>query len=411
MISSKWISAWRGRRGLAVALLIGLAALGGAITMYARGPSAAAYAVVRGIVVQTVVASGRVVNPLRVEIGSQITGTVARIPVAEGQTVNAGQVLIELEADEVRAQVEQARAGLAQAEARLRQLRETTLPSSEQGLRQAQANLVNARSQYQRTRELQDQGFVGPAQLDDAKRNLDVAESQLRAAQLQVEDNRLQGNAYRLASMAVDQARAALQTAQANLDHTVIKAPAQGTLIDRNVERGDVVTAGKALMVLSPAGTTQLVVQIDEKNLSLLAVGQPALASADAYPKDTFAAELVYINPGVDPQRGSIEVKLDVRSPPQYLRQDMTVSVDIEVARHADTLVLPSDAVRDATGPHPWVLRVADHHAWRVPVKLGIRGDSRVEITAGLEAGDLVVAGGSIVIADGGRVRAQPRAW
>ena len=411
MISSTWVSAWRGRRRLVIASLIALAALLIALVMVARGPRAAAYAVARGNIVQSVVASGRVVNPLRVEIGSQITGTVARIPVAEGQTVEAGCVLIELEADEGRAQVEQARVGLAQAEARLRQLREATLPSLEQALRQAQANLADARNQYQRTRELQDRGFIGPAQLDDAKKNLEVAESQVRGAQLQVEDNRLRGNAQRLAIMAVEQARAALQTAQASLDYSVIRAPSAGTLIDRSVERGDVATPGKVLMVLSPAGATQLVVQIDEKNLALLALGQAALASADAYPKQTFAADLVYINPGVDPQRGSIEVKLDVPSPPAYLRQDMTVSVDIEVARHADTLVVPSDAVREAGALYPWVLRVDDGHARRVPVKLGIRGDGRVEITDGLKAGDLVVAGGPTVIADGKRVRAQPRTW
>ncbi len=76
-----------------------------------------------------------------------------------------------------------------------------------------------------------------------------------------------------------------------------IEAPVDGTLIARNVERGNVVQPGKALMVLSPAGATQLVVQIDEKNLNLLQIGQEALASADAYPGERFAARIVYMNP------------------------------------------------------------------------------------------------------------------
>jgi len=396
----------RGRTAAIAAVLIALTAGG---VVFLRGPAVPAYAVLRGDVVQTVVASGRVVNPQRVEVGSQITGTVSRIPVEEGQTVKAGQVLIELEADELRAQVEQARVALAQAETRLRQLRETTLPSAEQSLRQAQANLVDARSQYERTRELQVKGFIGPAQLDDAKKNLDVAESQVRTAQLQLEDNRAAGSAHRLAQMAVDQARATLQVAQASLDHAVIKAPLAGTLISRDVERGDVAALNKVLMVLSPSGETQLVVQIDEKNLSLLAVGQPALASADAYPNQSFAAEVVYINPGIDPQRGSVEVKLRVPSPPEYLRQDMTVSVDIEVARRPNTVVVPTDAVHDVGGARPWVWRVVDGRARRQDVKVGIRGDGRIEIADGLHAGDLVLTGPAGAVSDGDRVRAQAR--
>ena len=110
------------------------------------------------------------------------------------------------------------------------------------------------------------------------------------------------------------------------------------------------VQPGKVLMVLSPVGETQLVLQIDERNLARLKLGQQALASADAYPAERFAAELVYINPAVDPQRGTVEVKLRVPAPPAYLRQDMTVSVDIEVDRHADALALPANAVHDAAG-------------------------------------------------------------
>ena len=200
---------------------------------------------------------------------------------------------------------------------------------------------------------MQARGFVGQSQLDDAQRNLDVAESQLRAAQLQVETNRLTGSDYALAQTALDQAKSNLFIAQARLGHTVIRAPVDGTLIARNVEVGDAVQSGKQLMALAPAGETQIVVQIDEKNLTQLAVGQKALGSADAFPNRRFAAELFYINPGIDSLRGSVAVKLKVSNPPAYLRQDMTVSVDIEVARHADTVVIPTDAVHDATEAAP----------------------------------------------------------
>lgn len=106
-------------------------------------------------------------------------------------------------------------------------------------------------------------------------------------------------------------------------------------------------------MALATAGETQIVVQMDERHLAQIALGQKALASADA-----FGAELVFINPGVDAVRGSVEVKLKVPNPPKYLRQDMTVSVDIEVARRVAALTVPSEAVRDAAGKQPWVLAV-----------------------------------------------------
>ncbi len=186
----------------------------------------------------------------------------------------------------------------------------------------------------------------------------------------------------------------------------VIRAPVDGTLIGRNVEAGDVVQPGKELMALAPAGETQVVVQIDEKNLSQLQIGQQALGSADAYPQQRFAAELFYINPGIDALRGSVEVKLRVRDPPDYLRQDMTASVDIEVGRRANALSIPSGAVFDAAGAQPWVLLVNHHVAVRRPVKLGLKGEGRVEVVEGLAAGDLVVAAAGSGVTPGQRVRA-----
>jgi HlyD family secretion protein len=384
------------------------AALVSGVVRFALGPQVPVYPVIRMDLIQTIVASGRVMNPLRVEIGSQITGTVARVPVSEGQAVKTGQSLVELEADELVADVKQARFAVRQGETRVRQIREVALPAAEQNLNQGQANLLNARKQYERTAELRAQGFVGQAQLDDAKRTLDVYESQVLAARIQVATNRPGGSDSVQASMALEQARANLQIALAKLEHATIRAPADGTLIARDVERGDVVQPGKALMVLSPTGETQIVLQIDERNLGKLKLGQRAIASADAYAAQKFAAELVYINPGIDIQRGTVEVKLRVPNPPEYLRQDMTVSVDIEIERRAHALTLPAQGVRDATGPSPWVLRVKNGRATRQAVKLGVRGEGAVEVVEGLEAGDLVVAAGNSVVKAGQRVRPIP---
>jgi HlyD family secretion protein len=370
------------------------------------GPSVEVVTVLRRDVVQSVVASGRVSAPYRVDIGSQIVGTVAQVPVAEGQSVKAGQVLIALESGEARAGVKQAEIAVAQADARLRQLRELQLPIADQALRQAEANLANAQLQYDRNKRLYESGFVGKSVLDEAQRNLDVTRTQVDTARKQVETVQPAGSDTALAVTALEQARASLQAARAKLAYTTIGAPWDGTLIARDVERGDVVQPGKVLMVLSPAGETQIVLQIDERNLSRLALGQKALASADAYPAERFAAELVYINPGVDAQRGTVEVKLRVPNPSAYLKQDMTVSADIEVGRSDGTLALPAEAVRDAGSPTPWVLRIRNGRAERRAVKIGLRGNGVVEVREGLAAGDLVVPAASARITDGQRVRA-----
>jgi HlyD family secretion protein len=326
--------------------------------------------------------------------------------VEEGQRVRRGDVLIVLDDRDERAAIAQTQAAVAQAEARIRQLREVGLPAARQSRAQAEANLVLAGQQYDRAQDLKVKGFVSQSALDDAKRNLDVARSQLEAARLQVESNGPAGSDFVVAQTALSQARATLEAAQVRLDQTVIRAPVDGTLIGRNVEPGDVVQPGKELMALAPAGETQVVVQIDEKNLSQLNIGQKAIGSADAYPQERFAAELFYINPGIDALRGSVEVKLRVAQPPEYLRQDMTASVDIEVGRRANVLQIPSAAVVDAVGAQPWVLAVEGHRAVRRPVKLGLRGEGRVEVVDGLTQNDRVVAVAGAGIAPGQRVRA-----
>jgi HlyD family secretion protein len=175
------------------------------------------------------------------------------------------------------------------------------------------------------------------------------------------------------------------------LGYATIQTPVAGVLISRNVEPGDLAQPSKALMTLSPLGDTQLVVQIDEKNLALLALGQKAQASADAFSNERFQAELSFINPGVDAQRGSVEVKLRVPQPPAYLKQDMTVSVEIEVARKPQALVLPTAAVHDFNSRFPWVFKVVNGKVKKTAVALGLRSANLCEVLEGLDSGDAVV--------------------
>ncbi|MDE2628987.1 MAG: efflux RND transporter periplasmic adaptor subunit [Burkholderiales bacterium] len=392
-------------RTAAMLLAVALGVAGWYGPGWVLGPQVAVASVSQRDFIQSVVASGHVEAPHRVSIGTQVTATVRRVPVVEGQVVEAGQVLVDLDGAEARAAAVQADAAVAQAQARLRQLREVQAPMAQQALRQAQVNLDNARAQWRRSAQLQARGFIGQAALDDARKTVELSEAQLRSAQTQLATALPGGSDHLIATTELAQAHASAIAAHAREGYTTIAAPVAGTLIARAVEPGDVVQPGKALMVLSPAGRTELVVQIDEKNLRLLALGQPAQASADAYPDRRFDATLDYINPGVDVQSGSVEVKLGVPEPPPYLKQDMTVSVDIRVATRARALLVSLDAVHDADAAQPWVLKVEGRRARRQGVRLGLRSGGLAEVLAGLQAGDRVVPLAASDIHDGSRLR------
>jgi HlyD family secretion protein len=370
-----------------------------------QGPQVVTEPVVRRDFVQTVVASGHVETPHRVDLGAQITGTVRRVLVTEGQSVSAGTLLVELEATELQAVSRQAQVAVLQAQARQRQLRELQAPLAEQALRQAQASLDNARAALSRAQDLFRQGFIGQAALDEAHKAAELADAQTQSARQQLASAGARGSDAAVAETAVAQARAGADAAAARLRYTRLLAPVPGAVIGRHVEPGDVVQPGKLLLTLSPAGRTQLVLNIDEKNLRLIAVGQSAVASADAYTQERFAATLVSINPAVNAQTGAVEVKLDVPAPPPHLRQDMTVSVDIAVAQRPQALLVPTGALHDADGATPWVLRVQGARAQRQAVRLGLRSGAWAEVLEGLRDGEQVLPAGAAVAA-GARLRA-----
>ncbi len=204
-------------------------------------------------------------------------------------------------------------------------------------------------------------------------------------AELQVYTVSPGGSDFVMAQTQLGQAHASLGTAISRLGYATISAPRAGVLIARNVEQGMVVQPGVALLALAPDGETQLLLQVDERNLGKLALGQKALASADAYPNQRFDAVVSYINPGIDITRASLEAKLTVADPPGYLRQDMTVSVDIEVARREATLILPGRSVHDTLSGSPWVMGVRGGRAYRQPVHVGLQGGNDVEILDGAD--------------------------
>ena len=357
-----------------------------------QGKRVATVAAVRSDISQTVVSTGRVITPARVRVGPMLTGTVAEVRVEEGAKVTAGEVLARLRDEEQRAAVAQAEATLREAEQRVAQIEQVAGPRAEQSLQEAESNLALALDEFERAKRLADANYSGKSQLDQARHTLNAARAARERALLDADAQRSGGVDRALARTRLEQAVAALAVARAKLDNTVITAPADGTVLRKDVEAGDIVSQGKPLFELAAAGETQLVLQVDEKNIGLLDIGQTAVALADAYPDRSFAAALFYIAPGVDAQRGSIEVKLRVPQPPPFLRPDMTVSAEIEVGRRSGAVVVPSDVVREAAGSAPWVMVARDGHAVRQPVRLGLRGAGSTEVADGLQAGERVIA-------------------
>lgn len=374
--------------------------------VYFRGAGVLVVVARRGDLVETVVASGHVESRFRVDIASQMTGTVARVAVQEGDYVHKGQILVVLASEELASTAVQAGDVMAQAQAHMRQMRELSLPIALEARRSAAANFLGTQQIFDRTSILMKKGFVTRAMFDDAKKNLDVARAQLQSSDAQVSGAQAGGSDYATAQSQLDQARAGYAAASSRLAYTTILAPRDGVLISRNVEQGAVITPGQTLMILAPAGDVQLVLQIDERNLGKVVVGQPAIASSDAYPSEHFAAAVVFINPGIDIARASATVKLAVAKPPAHLRQDMTVSVDIETARRRAALVLPGSAIHDTLSAHPWVLVVRDGRAVRQNVTLGLQGNLQVQILTGIAVGDRAIPTTAAIVA-GDRVRAR----
>ena len=343
--------------------------------------------------VHSVVATATVQTQHRASTGVQIAGKVRVVNVMEGDRFRQGQTLLTLDDAETQSALAVAQLSARQARVKLREWREVEAPTAAANDQLAQANVRQASAQLERQQALFNQGFIGQAALDEATRASQVALAQARSAKLQSLANADSGLTQELLSSALVFALANADGAKARLSYTALVAPFNGMVVSRNVEPGDAVQPGKTLLLLAPQGDTELVAQIDERNLAVLRIGQPATASADAFAQQRFAAWVSRIAPGVDAQRGSVQVKLTVAHPPDYLRQDMTVSVEIEVARQAAALAVPLEAVHAIESVQPWVWRLSAASALeRVPVTVGLRSGAWVELRAGVKPGERVLS-------------------
>ncbi|HYN60863.1 MAG TPA: efflux RND transporter periplasmic adaptor subunit [Rubrivivax sp.] len=397
------------RRSILISAALALLAAGLLGAWFGRAPSVPAVPLGVAPLVRTLQFSARVATLSRVDVGSTLTGRVLRVAVAEGALVKQGAVLASLEDEELQAALAQAQAAERQAAARLAGLRGSGRSAAQANVAQTDSVLLAANADLRRTQDLVGRGFVSQARLDEAQRAAAVALAQQAGARALGAANADGGTDIAQAQAQLTLAGAASAAARARLDQAVITAPADARVLTRLVEPGQIVQPGRALFSLALAGPLQIVAQVDERYLGQLLPGQPAAVLADAFPQQRFAAQVLSIAPLVDAQRGAVEVKLSVAQPPAFLREDMTLSVEVETARRAQALVLPIEALRGEAsadgGAEVWLAR--DGRVEARKVRLGLRTLEAAEALDGVAAGEVVLIGPAP--APGARVRADAR--
>ena len=363
-------------------VLLALAIAAAVLWWRSRPPEVSGYKIETRNLVQNVVATGYVITPSRVQVASEITGTVVKRLVDRGEHVKAGQILLELRADQTSAQLEQARAAL-------RQLVEQSRPQAAAALAQAKVQVEQAERDLKRAQGVFDAGGGSAQQLEQAQTALRNARQQRDSAQA----------AYNAVAPGGAQQRvleAALNAASAVNARNVVRAGVAGVVLARNVEVGDTVTPGQPLFTLAMDGATEILLPVNEQSIGNLQLGQQASCVADAYPDRSFAAQVSFLAPQVDRTTGTLEVRLRVPTPPVWLKQDMTVSADIITAQRRNTLVVPNEALRRIDGDQATVLVLRGGRAEAQQVKLGLRGLTLTQIVSGLSSGESVIGGASV---------------
>ena len=384
------------RRTTIIALvIIGSIVAIGAGWWLTRTPSVPAFSLRLAPLVRTLQFSARVATSSRVDIGSTLTGRVISVGVLEGAQVKQGDLLIRLESDELKATLAQALANEQQASAKLSGLRSTGRSAVQSAVTQADSVLLAAQADFQRTKTLVDKEFLSEARLDEAKRALAVAQAQLVSAQAQRTANTEQGTDVAQAQALLALASSATTAAKARLAQATLTSPADAKVLSRLVEPGQIVQPGRSLMSLALISPLQMVAQVDERYLAQLQVGQTATALADAYPNQRFMVKVQSISPLVDAQRGAIEVKFSLaQQAPAFLREDMTLSIEVETARRERTLVVPVSALRnDASASGSVIYIEREGRVELRKIRLGLRTLNAVEVLEGLTEGDMVLLG------------------
>ena len=371
--------------------------------------------------------SGYVVAHHKIEVGAKVMGRVAWIGVEKGDRVQQGQVLVRLEDSDFRAQVNQARANMAASQARLDQLRSGSRPQEKlkdrAGVLQAEATLRNAEAEYERSEKLYRDGVVSKAELDRALAGRDTARALVESARQSsaMTDIGPRREEIRAAEAQVRQMKAALDYAQTQLADTEIKAPVSGTVLQRIVERGEMVSpsafgdAGARTAVVALADLSDLQVELDisQTDFARLKMGQRAEIIPEAFPNLKYTGFVAEIAPEANRAKATVQVKVKVENPDEQLRPEMNARVNflgdaptIQTTAPARVLV-PRTAVVNKDGS-AFVFVVKGDRVQQRAVRLGNLAGEFYYVLEGLSGGETTATTAVDKLRDGDKVKIGP---
>ena len=354
-------------------------------------------AVERGNLARSVVATGRVEPVSKVEIKSKANGIIEELKVDISDVVSEGQILAELDKENLEARMREARAVLAGAEANLRaaeaEVEKTRVEAEGPEVPFARRNL-------ERAEQLFADRLVSQQSLDDTRSALEQAQNRQQAAR-----SALGVSAARVAqaNANVAQSEAAVERAQEELSNSTIRSPIRGVVLSRDVEIGSPVSsilnmgsAATLVMVLGDISIVYVRGKVDEADIGAVRLGQPARIRVETFKDRQFDGKVTQISPmGVEKDNVvSFEVRVSIDNPGGELRANMTANAEIVLEEHKGTLIIPEGAVIYDADRHAFaeVLRPdADKGRERVPITLGFSNGTRTEVVQGLTAGEKVV--------------------
>ena len=371
-------------------------------------------------------ASGYVVAHHKIAVGAKVMGRVAWIGVEKGDRVQAGQVLVRLEDQEFRAQVNQARANLAAVQARLDQLRAGSRPQEKLKDRavvaQADASLKNAEAEYDRAARLYPAGIISKAELDRAVGQRDAARAALEAARQSSTMTDIGPRAEEISAAAaqVKQTQAVLDYANTQLAATEIKAPVSGTVLERIVERGEMVSpsavgeSGAKTSVVSLADLNDLQIELDisQQDFARLKMGQRAEIIPEAFPDLKYSGFIAEIAPEANRAKATVQVKVKVENPDEQLRPEMNARVNflteaaatVESGKSAARILVPKAAVVHRDGAD-FVFIVKGTRVEQRVIRLGEAAGDFYHVIDGLSGGESAAVTGVEKLRDGDRVK------
>ncbi|HEY3091528.1 MAG TPA: efflux RND transporter periplasmic adaptor subunit [Vicinamibacterales bacterium] len=392
----------KSRKGLIVALLALLAVAGiwgfTALTGASTTIDPAKIALVeRGTMRRSVVATGKVEPITKVEIKSKANGIIERLYVDVDQLVQPGQVLAELDRENLTARLRQARANLQAAEA----AQEGAAAQLKKDEIQAESpDVAFARRNAERAQQLFDQKLVSQSGLDDAKSALEQALNRQQAAQGQLVISRAKVSE---AVANIAQSRAAAENAEEDLANATIKAPIRATVLTRDVEIGSPVSSilnlganGTLVFTLGDIERVFVRGKVDEADIGRVRIGQPASITTETFRDRVFQGRVTQISPiGVDKDNvTTFEVKVSIDNPGKELKANMTANAEIILEEFPNSLLVPEAGVF-YDDRHNASVDLLDSSSRtgrrRVPVQVGVGNGTKMQVVRGIDAGDKVV--------------------